>query len=59
MTTGIPPFLQSSRDAVVKTRMREHRGRFIPSRLAALDSVVTDDAIIFHGNKESPDVTLC
>ena len=46
VTAEIPSFLQSSRDAMAKTRMQNYRGKLIPSG-ASLDSVVTDDAIVF------------
>ena len=45
MTAEIPSFLQSSRDAVAKTRMQKHHGKLISScvNCVSLDSVVTDD----------------
>ena len=46
VTAEIPSFLQSSRDAMAKTRVQKYRGKLIPSG-ASLDSVVTDDAIVF------------
>ena len=38
---------QISHDAVTMARMREHHGRFILSRLAPSDSIVTDNARVF------------